>query len=833
VTNGNGIINHSGLDRRGNVTRVSSYTDAGAAAVWTVTETPESIQPAIRKTIAGRTVLTVSSTAVTNAYTYDGFGRQVSATDGRGNTSLTVYNDLGQVAYTVDAAGNRTSYAYDGLGRKIAVTDPLTNTTHIAYDSAGNVTAQWGAVYPVAYEYDTAGRMTALSTTRDGETWDTTRWLYDHATGLVTNKVYADGSRIGYTHTPDGKPLRTTWARGVWKENAYDALGQLANVSYSDATPDVSLTRNAFGTVTNAADASGFVHGFAVNDRQSVTNETVISDVYTNTLTRLLDAFDRPAGLLLDSGYSLFCGRDSERRVSAVSNAAFTARYAYTSGYVTGHTLTFSNNNTLARAMTRDQHRPNLTTGITNFFNGASVSSLAYAHDIAGRVTNRNDGAFCYNERSEVTNAVLGADNYAYGYDAIGNRVWSAANTLTNSYAANSLNQYTAVTPSVAVAYDADGNMTRLGDWRHTWDAENRLVQSQPYGLATNGAVMVDNRYDHRHRRCSKTVRRLSGRGAGYPFDPSQAGTWDVVETRTFIYDGWNLVRETVSRTDGVTDVFDYFWGLDISGTLQGAGGVGGLLAVRVNNAWFFPLYDANGNVTVYVDGSGTVRAHYEYSPFGEIIEQSGDLANTFTHRFSTKPFDAETGLLYYDYRYYNPGLGRLISRPMTDETTVAGYVRNLYNFTEKEFQHLYIGFDTLELLPGTPLASVGCNITGSDGEPMFNSENNDNNVTRKCTALHEYQHIKDRQFCCQKAREAYRKTGNATFVQQRWNAHMRLTRDWSECRAYEKSLSCAKKMKCKVPKEKKKWLENYIEESEKRKKEHCGKSTGPTPCPF
>ena len=131
------------LDRHGNVTRVSSYTDAGSAAVWTVTETPGSVQPAIQKTVAGRTVSMVSSTAVTNAYTYDGFGRQVSATDGRGNTTVTAHNDLGQVAYTGDAAGNRTSYAYDGLGRKIAVTDPLTNTTHTAaYDSAGNVTAQ-------------------------------------------------------------------------------------------------------------------------------------------------------------------------------------------------------------------------------------------------------------------------------------------------------------------------------------------------------------------------------------------------------------------------------------------------------------------------------------------------------------------------------------------------------------------------------------------------------------------------------------------------------------------------------------------------------------------
>jgi hypothetical protein len=46
---------------------------------------------------------------------------------------------------------------------------------------------------------------------------DTTLWLRDEATGLVTNKVYADGKGPSYTYTPDGKLATRTWARG--KEN--------------------------------------------------------------------------------------------------------------------------------------------------------------------------------------------------------------------------------------------------------------------------------------------------------------------------------------------------------------------------------------------------------------------------------------------------------------------------------------------------------------------------------------------------------------------------------------------------------------------------------------
>ena len=51
-------------------------------------------------------------------------------------------------------------------------------------------------------------RRTSLSTKRDGSIWDVTRWIYDAATGLCTSKIYADGSRITYTYTPDGLPLR-------------------------------------------------------------------------------------------------------------------------------------------------------------------------------------------------------------------------------------------------------------------------------------------------------------------------------------------------------------------------------------------------------------------------------------------------------------------------------------------------------------------------------------------------------------------------------------------------------------------------------------------------
>jgi RHS repeat-associated protein len=91
----------------------------------------------------------------------------------------------------------------------------------------------------------------------------------------------------------------------------------------------------------------------------------------------------------------------------------------------------------------------------------------------------------------------------------------------------------------------------------------------------------------------------------------------------------------------------------------------------------YFPTYDGNGNVSEYLDSTGTVVAHYEYDPFGKTTVATGPKANDFAHRFSTKPLDATTGLYYYGYRFYDPETGRWPSRDPIEER---GGV-NLYGF--------------------------------------------------------------------------------------------------------------------------------------------------------
>ncbi|MCA1808314.1 MAG: RHS repeat-associated core domain-containing protein [Lentisphaerae bacterium] len=102
---------------------------------------------------------------------------------------------------------------------------------------------------------------------------------------------------------------------------------------------------------------------------------------------------------------------------------------------------------------------------------------------------------------------------------------------------------------------------------------------------------------------------------------------------------------------------------MDLSGSLQGAGGVGGLLATIHDTNAYTATYDANGNISEYLDTAGVIVAHREYSPFGETVVATGDKVADFAHWFSTKYMDSETGLYYYGYRFYSPEVGRWINR--------------------------------------------------------------------------------------------------------------------------------------------------------------------------
>ena len=706
-------------DVRGNVAEeerlVSSSLVTSRQTVPYATNQPLSISR------YGIDVMDVSVSAVTNTYAYDSLGRQIAHTDGRGNTTHTEYNALDQRSASIDALGNRTTYAYDQFGNLAAVTNPLGKAIVYEYDLRGRKTYEGGATYPVRYTYDVHDQRTSLSTTRNGETWDTTTWTFDPATGNCLSKTYADNSTVTYTYTPDNLPLRTTYASGKWKENVYDAQRRLCGVVYSSRNMDYELQLDVYGNATNVEDSAGnsWRYGYGVNSlllgEIYIQNDGIVASqggprfvAATNNILRSYDPFDRPIGFIFSindepkGGIGYNYDDDGDLVRIAATNAtgrSFSVVYTNVAGYSYGYTITTPNGDTIRRVIDRDDCRRSLVTNCATYFNSFPVDSNAYVFDALSRPITRTTGTtgilpvastFAYNDRSEVLSATIGTNLFTHAYDDIGNHLLFGDNTTTNTFTHNQVNQMVGrgvldAPLTTTFIYTPDGGLSSDGTWAYAYGVEDQLTSVTSSSL-TNGAIRVHNTHDYRKRRTSKTVQRLHVTSAPPPAPPSEE-VWETVEKRTFVYDDWNLIHETISVIDGgttnITEV-QYFWGLDLSDSLQGAGGVGGLLAVSRNGHFYFPAYDNNGNVTKYIDESGNIAAAYEYDDFGRTISQSGPLADFFRHRFSTKYYDAETGLYYYGIRFYAPNWRIWLNRdPLGEQGGVNLYVicRNASSF--------------------------------------------------------------------------------------------------------------------------------------------------------
>ena len=225
--------------------------------------------------------------------------------------------------------------------------------------------------------------------------------------------------------------------------------------------------------------------------------------------------------------------------------------------------------------------------------------------------------------------------------------------------------------------YDADGNLISDGKWGYTWNCENRLIALESLSL-TNGALRLEFAYDFEGRRLSKKVYAYNG------------SSFELQTSNSFLYDGWNLIHERLTNNIlQITETKSFTWGLDLSLTSQGAGGVGGLLAQITDNGstnGYFVASDANGNITDYVDKSGSIVARYAYDAFGCVVSQSGSLAGAFNYRFSSTCQDLETGLNYYGFRYYDANMGRWLNRdPINEDGGV-----NLFQFVLNSPINLY-----------------------------------------------------------------------------------------------------------------------------------------------
>ena len=296
------------------------------------------------------------------------------------------YTQHAKSTYTNGTDTISETYAYDTFGNRTATTDALGYVVYKSYDPFGLVIAEWGATYPVRFTYDTQGRRTSLSTTRDGDTWDTTTWAYDPCTSLCLSKTYADGSSVTYTYTSDNLLLRTTYASGRWKENEYDDARRLCGVSYSAPEMAYTILLDAYGNPTNVHDAVGNIwrHVYGSDSKLLVEERIALGEgddgATTNSLFRGYDPNGRPDGFTFSrNGIEKEClgyVYDNKARIAhiAATNAAgraFLVTYTNDAGYCHGYTLLLPNGDAIHRVVTRDDFRRHLVMNCGTFFNSS------------------------------------------------------------------------------------------------------------------------------------------------------------------------------------------------------------------------------------------------------------------------------------------------------------------------------------------------------------------------------------------------------------------------------------------------------------------------------
>lgn len=101
-------------------------------------------------------------------------------------------------------------------------------------------------------------------------------------------------------------------------------------------------------------------------------------------------------------------------------------------------------------------------------------------------------------------------------------------------------------------------------------------------------------------------------------------------------------------------------------------------LAIQINGTWYTYGWDLTKNICELYTSSRAIGSSYTYTPYGTVGIASNAAKVTQSIQWSSEVYDAELGLVYYNFRYYNPTDGRWTRRdPMGDNEHLMSYVTN------------------------------------------------------------------------------------------------------------------------------------------------------------
>ncbi|MBI4847383.1 MAG: hypothetical protein HY808_02220 [Nitrospirae bacterium] len=652
-------------DRLGNVTEFNYNSYGQLTAITQATGT--SVETAMEMTYdpVKHELMEIKRNGNTvSSFTHDNADRVRTRTDDAGLTLIYDYNNLNNVTKITYPDDKFTSYTYSGCCPHLidTITDRSGRVTTYKYDSLKRLTE---VVNPdggiMKYDYDANGNLIKFNDTNNS----VNTFEYDND-NRMTRKTYADGKVAKYTYDSAGLLTKFTNSRNIAKSYTYDANHNPLSINYSDTTPDVTFTYDDYDRVETMTDGIG-LHDYGYDDNNRLIS--VDGPLADDTITYGYDELDQLKILIPQLGQAINYGYDSLGRLTTIQPGSSTFTYGY------------AGVNPLIQTLTR----PNGS--ITEYLYNDPLKRLTEITNKKSTQEIINKHVFTYNNLD-----LIGAETITTG---------TALDSFTagqKTYSYNKLNQLLSSTnPAQAFTYDEDGNMTQGYTpegyvFTATYDAENRLKNIQ---YTDNGNVIHRTEYFYAGDSILAQVKKFEN--------------GILVSDTRFVKADFLPVQER-DASNAITR--EYTWGLNLGG------GIGGLLNLKQGGANYNYLYDGKGNVSALIDGSQNIVASYRYDVFGRPLKKTGILNQPY--RFSTKYYDEQTGLPYYGYRFYNPTIGKWMTRDPLGEVggiNLSQFVgNNPVNFIDPRGL-FYFGKRPLSGLPW---------ITGASSNPIddyFNTE--------------------------------------------------------------------------------------------------------------
>jgi RHS repeat-associated protein len=629
-------------DPNGGTTRYS-YDQAGNPIRTT---TPLGRATTTSYDLAGRPTAAVDprgNTSGTNPADYrtrmrfDAANRLTQVIDPLGNRTRYAYDAVGNLVRRIDAKGRATRYRYDTANRRSMVIAPDGSVTRYAYDAVGNLVRRIDAKGRVTqYEYDAANRRTT-TVSPIGQRWTIQYDLAGNPTALV--------DAVGNATEADGDGTTTM---------AYDDVGRLTKLDYSNDTSDVSFDYDANGNRTKMRDGAG-TETRTYNARNQLTGVTrdgrsfAYSYNSVGNLTRRL----YPDGTEIDLGY------DADHHLVAITSGGVTTRYTYDpAGNLTQTALSAEN----SHVETRRYDRASRLLQVRSTRGHQVVSDVMASLDPVGNPIKeqRPEGTlrYIYDARDRLTRVCFSssctprAGIIRYGYDSVGNRIRERRTGVADAgiyravyNLADQLITWHGPYGDIEYAYDANGNQTAAGANRYVYDLANRLTSARVRTVATRYT------YDGEGKRLTAATEPT--------LTPTLYYAWDLAHP---------LPHLAIEQDKNGQLLRRYLYGHQ-------------RISMTTKRDAFYYHHDRLGSVIALTSQSGQRHRNYSYEPFGRLRASDSrpdDLNNPIG--FGGEYQDDATGLYHLRAREYDPRTGRFLQLdPLEVHTATSRISRYVY----------------------------------------------------------------------------------------------------------------------------------------------------------